>query len=142
MEVYDRPRTEFVGGFIGNPPMNFLKGRVDAQNGQVQVAIGEHLVAAPAPVGTLSGRDVLVGIRAENIVAEPESVPDGLISQVDVVEPLGSHLLVTAVVGDQRVKVLARADAPIQPDDRLWLRPEADKLRWFDQETGQEVDSS
>jgi multiple sugar transport system ATP-binding protein len=39
MEVYDRPRTEFVGGFIGNPPMNFLRGRIEAQNGRLQVEI-------------------------------------------------------------------------------------------------------
>ena len=142
MEVYDRPRTEFVGGFIGNPPMNFLKGRVAGQNGRVQVTIGEHTLAAPHALGTMSGRDVLVGIRAENIEADTEETPDRLPVQVDVVEPLGSHLLVTAAVGEQRVKVLARADAPIQPDDRLWLRPEPDKLRWFDQESGQEVDVS
>jgi multiple sugar transport system ATP-binding protein len=58
---------------------------------------------------------------------------------VVVVEPLGSHLLVTATVGEQQVKVVTRVDATIQPDDRLWLRPEPDKLRWFDEQTGQEI---
>src|SRR5688500_5545358 len=67
MDVYDRPRTEFVGGFIGNPPMNFLRGQVTGQNGRVEVAIGDHWLAAPPPVGALAGREVLVGIRAENI---------------------------------------------------------------------------
>ena len=27
LEVYDAPADEFVGGFIGNPPMNFLPAR-------------------------------------------------------------------------------------------------------------------
>jgi multiple sugar transport system ATP-binding protein len=140
MEVYDQPKNEFVGGFIGNPPMNFLRGRLAAENGRVLVAIGEHALAAPPSLAALAGRSILVGIRAENIEAELAPVADGLVSQVDVVEPLGSHLLVTAIVADQRLKVLARADAAIQPDDRLWLRPEPDKLRWFDPETGQEVE--
>jgi multiple sugar transport system ATP-binding protein len=139
MEVYDRPASEFVGGFIGNPPMNFLRGRLERQDDGLRVVIGEHALAAPRSLAERSGDGVLVGIRAENIEAGQEPAPDGLVARVDVVEPLGSHLLVTAAVGDQRVKVVARADASIQPDDRLWLRPEADKLRWFDAETGQEM---
>src|SRR4051794_18596316 len=46
MEVYSTPATEFVGGFIGNPPMNFLAGRVMHENGHVRVAVGEHMLDA------------------------------------------------------------------------------------------------
>src|SRR5690606_13353009 len=70
MEVYDRPATEFVGSFIGNPPMNFLRGRVQRENGRAEVAIGEYLLDAPASLKALGVSDVLVGIRAENIIAE------------------------------------------------------------------------
>ena len=135
-EVYDRPATEFVGGFIGNPPMNFLRGHLERQDGRAWVAIGEQRIPAPESLATKDG-EVLVGIRAENIEALSEPAPDSIQTRVDVVEPLGSHLLVTASLGDQRVKVLARSDAPIQPDDQLWLRPEPGKLRWFDRETGE-----
>jgi multiple sugar transport system ATP-binding protein len=141
MEVYDRPATEFVGGFIGNPPMNFLRGRLEGQDEQARVAIGDHLLAAPPALGQRGEREVVVGIRAENIETSSSPVTDGLTAQVDVVEPLGSHLLITAAVGEQRIKVVARADAAIRPDDRLWLRPEPDKLRWFDRQTGQEIAS-
>ena len=51
------------------------------------------------------------------------------------IELLGSQLLVTGNVGEQRIKVLVRADAPIGPGDDLWLRPEPDKVRWFDART-------
>ncbi len=139
MEVYDRPRTEFVGSFIGNPPMNFLRGRVKSDDGTVQVLIDEHWLAAPEVLGQHANEEVLVGIRAENIVAEEEPAPGALVARTEVVEPLGSHTLVTAKVGDQRLKVLARADAQIKPGDTLWLQPELDKLRWFDQETGKEI---
>src|SRR5438094_327425 len=33
MTVYDRPATEFVGSFIGSPPMNFLRGVASSENG-------------------------------------------------------------------------------------------------------------
>ncbi|MBA3338047.1 MAG: sn-glycerol-3-phosphate ABC transporter ATP-binding protein UgpC [Chloroflexia bacterium] len=138
-EVYDRPASEFVGGFIGSPPMNFLNGRLERRNGTVSVIVGEHALAAPAWLATRAGDEILVGIRAENIEAEERDTPGSVVARTEVVEPLGSHLLVTTVIGEQRVKVIARADAPIKPDDQLWLRPEPDKLRWFDRESGLEI---
>src|SRR5215208_492037 len=44
MEVYDRPATEFVGSFIGNPPMNFLRAAVHPENGHARVSIGEQVL--------------------------------------------------------------------------------------------------
>ncbi|CAN5606301.1 ABC transporter ATP-binding protein [soil metagenome] len=139
MEVYDRPKNEFVGSFIGNPPMNFLQGRVQRDDRKIEVSIGDHLVKGPAELGEWEGSEVLVGIRAENIVAEEQSVPDSIAARIEVVEPLGSHLLLTALVGNQRLKVLARADSQVKRDDTLWLKPELDKLRWFDKESGDEI---
>src|SRR5919202_1428056 len=65
MQVYDRPATTFVGGFIGTPPMNFLPGRVQREDGRVRVQLGGQSLHAPAAVAQAG--DVLVGIRAENI---------------------------------------------------------------------------
>jgi multiple sugar transport system ATP-binding protein len=138
MEVYDRPATAFVGGFIGNPPMNFLRGRVEGADGRLRVMVGGQELAAPATSPVRAGQEVLVGIRAENIVAEAAPVAGALVARAEVVEPLGSHLLVTAIVGDQRLKLQTRTDFPAVTDGPLWLRPEPDKLRWFDPATGLE----
>jgi multiple sugar transport system ATP-binding protein len=128
-----------VGSFIGNPPMNFLRGTVQHGNGQVTVSIGDHVMAGPAALAGRDGGEVLVGIRAENIVADEKSTSEGIGARIEVVEPLGSHLLLTALVGNQRLKVMSRADAAVTPGDTMWLRPEIDKIRWFDQESGNEI---
>jgi multiple sugar transport system ATP-binding protein len=39
--VYDLPTNRFVGGFIGNPPMNFMQGQIQRHNGRVNVRIGD-----------------------------------------------------------------------------------------------------
>lgn len=139
MVVYDRPATEFVGGFMGNPPMNFLRGRVDRHDGQVQVVLGDHMLHAPPALASLAGNEVLIGIRAENIEAVAQPTQDALPTRAEVIEPLGSHLLVTARIGTQQLKVLTRVDFPAQTDAPLWIRPEHDKLRWFDPQSGQEI---
>jgi multiple sugar transport system ATP-binding protein len=136
MEVYDRPATEFVGGFLGSPPMNFLKVHIEPVDGQPRAMLAGHGV--PVPPAIASRQDVLMGIRAENIEAgkaDGDVPDDAFVSRTVVVELLGSQLLVTAQVGDQPIKVLVRADAPIGAGDELWLRPEPEKVRWFDPQT-------
>jgi multiple sugar transport system ATP-binding protein len=137
MAVYDRPATTFVGGFIGSPPMNFLQGRPVGANGRRALAVGDQLLdLAPPPA---AAAEVIAGIRAENIVASPEPGAGGIAARIEVVEPLGSHLLLTTLVGDQRLKVQTRTDFPAAPGAPLWLQPEPDKLRWYDPESGAAV---
>jgi multiple sugar transport system ATP-binding protein len=132
MQVYDRPATEFVGSFIGNPPMNFLRASPVTENSRTLVQIGAQTLAAPAEVA--QANDVLVGIRAENIMAAgapPSSGGSALRAETVVVEPLGSHLLVTATVEGQLIKVVTRTDFPVRPGMPIWLEPEPEKLRWL-----------
>jgi multiple sugar transport system ATP-binding protein len=145
MEVYDRPATQFVGGFMGNPPMNFLRARLDRVNGQPRVMVGGHGLPAPPSLVDRPGLELLIGIRAENIQAETLGGQGGngsdevLVAETLVVEPLGSHLLVTGQIADQQLKVLMHADAPIKPGDRLNLRPEEGKVRWYNPDTQEEI---
>jgi multiple sugar transport system ATP-binding protein len=128
--VYAEPASRFVGGFIGNPPMNFLSARLGG-NGRPELVIGDHTLELPEGLAAGHG-DALVGIRAENIVPATEPSPGAFPARTQVVEPLGSHLLLTASIGDQLLKVVAPVDFPAHPNRDLWLRLEPAKLRLFD----------
>jgi sn-glycerol 3-phosphate transport system ATP-binding protein len=99
-EIYNRPANTFVAGFMGSPPMNLVPGEI--QGGTVQVA-GAALADAPSP-----DRRVTVGFRPEDLrISGPEearSVP----ARIDFCEPLGSHVLVHALVDTG----LGGSDAP------------------------------
>jgi multiple sugar transport system ATP-binding protein len=143
IRVYDQPTTRFVGSFIGSPPMNFLFGRWEHTNGHRRVVIGEHALSIPAPTSWEPDHaELLVGIRAENIEAHHHALADALPALIDVVEPLGSHLLVTAFVDDQRIKLLTSADFSADLGMQLWLQLKPDKLRLFDAETHEELSAS
>jgi multiple sugar transport system ATP-binding protein len=129
--VYAEPASRFVGGFIGNPPMNFLAGRLGG-NGRPELRIGEHAIELPAGAAPAASGETLVGIRAENIVPATEPSPGAVPARTQVVEPLGSHLLLTAAIGEQLLKVVAPVDFPAQPNRDLWLRLEPAKLRLFE----------
>jgi len=142
MEVYERPATEFIGGFIGSPPMNFLKVRLERVDGKLRAMLSSHGLSAPTMLADHADRDLLLGIRAENIEATPVdgvASQDGLVSKTLVVELLGAQMLVTGEIDGQGIKVLVRADAPIKPGVDLLLHPELDKLRWFDAESRNEI---
>jgi len=111
-EVYRQPATEFVGGFIGNPPMNFLKA-TDAQR-----ALG---VQPPAGAATL-------GIRPEDL----DLASDGLAFDAKVVEMLGASQQVTTRVGDELMRVSLGIDPPVRAGQRLSVRARAGCARWYD----------
>jgi multiple sugar transport system ATP-binding protein len=72
--LYEHPVNMFVGTFIGSPAMNLVRSRLVAENGHVQVAVGEATLRLPQPLleqrrglQDRVGYDVIVGIRPEDI---------------------------------------------------------------------------
>jgi multiple sugar transport system ATP-binding protein len=127
MTVYDRPGDVFVAQFIGTPPMNVLLGRM----GEHEVQVEGHRLPVAVQDGYRPGEEVAVGIRAENIEVSHQDREGGLPAEVSVIEPLGSHLLLTVALGAQLLKVSTRTDFAVKPRDRVWLRPETGSLRFL-----------
>ncbi len=105
MELYHRPATEFVAGFIGAPSMNFLDVRAEA----------ERITYAGRPLGhfeALPGA-VRLGIRPEHLAIAAEGTGD-LDVRVDLREALGgdSYLYVSTEAGD-RLVVRAEGDTTL-----------------------------
>jgi multiple sugar transport system ATP-binding protein len=139
--VYDLPTNQFVGGFIGNPPMNFLTAQVQKQNGHVKVLIGDFSLDPSAEMqailGEYDGKQITLGIRAENMETLSEPAKDAIQVCVLVVEPLGSQNLLTVNIGNDTVKVATHPTFTIKPDENVWLRFPADKIRWVDRDSQQ-----
>jgi multiple sugar transport system ATP-binding protein len=131
LTVYDDPASEFVGGFIGSPPMNFLTGTV--ADGHVD--FGGVRLPGPAALATFAGREVRLGVRAEAIALVEEGTPDAVPAVVQVYEPLGSAVLLTTDLGGQMLKIQAPSRYRAAPGDRVWLRIGREHQRWFDPQT-------
>ena len=138
--VYDLPANQFVGGFIGNPPMNFMQGQVRRENGRVEAAIGDFKLKPTGAMEPLlrsyDGSPIVIGIRAENMETLNQPAEDALKVQVQVVEPLGSQNLLTVKIGEDTVKVATHPTFTVKPDTDVWLRFPADKIRWIDRDNG------
>jgi multiple sugar transport system ATP-binding protein len=91
LELYDRPVSKFVAGFIGSPAMNFVPGTVGADGQSVQLDIADSL-SLPLGRAVEAGRKVLVGLRPEHLVVADAA---SLRLPVAVVESTGSMTYVT-----------------------------------------------
>lgn len=139
--VYDLPSNRFVGGFIGNPPMNFMQGLVQRENGHVNVRVGDFNLKPSDTMQPIlksyDGKPILMGIRAENMETLANPARDALQVEVLVVEPLGSQNLLTVKIGDDLVKVSTHPTFRVTPGTHVWLRFPGEKIRWVDRESGQ-----
>jgi multiple sugar transport system ATP-binding protein len=136
IRVYDRPVSEFVGGFLGNPPMNFLSGTLAGSDGKVELDLGEARLPAPTELAGFRGKPVRAGVRAETIRVSHEPQDGAVRCVVEVFEPLGAAVLITADLDGQRIKVQAQETFRAEPGDELWLTLEQSKLRWYDPDSG------
>jgi|HigsolmetaAR201D_1030396.scaffolds.fasta_scaffold00731_24 multiple sugar transport system ATP-binding protein len=135
-ELYDRPANLFVGGFIGSPAMNLLSAGVERLDGRlslrlsddIALPLSDQLVSRRPAVAAYEGREVIVGIRPEDLhdaaLAEGDHDAPRLRGSVRLREALGAEILVHADIAARRaitdeVRELASdiGDAPPRSDE-------------------------
>ncbi|MDO5604837.1 MAG: sn-glycerol-3-phosphate ABC transporter ATP-binding protein UgpC [Paracoccus sp. (in: a-proteobacteria)] len=131
-EVYNSPANVFVGGFIGAPAMNFLRGRV--AEGRALCADGVSLDLAGVAGRPQEGAGVIIGLRPEHIRAG-HGAGVGFSAVVQVVEPLGADTLVHVSIGDAILTARLEPHEHPRPGQRLDLSVAPGRIRLFDAET-------
>lgn len=145
MEVYGRPATRFVGGFVGSPAMNFFPCEVRRDGGEVELVGGFFRIRPRGPVGDGDGpgERAILGVRPNDV--ELASPPDGDgRGAVDVVEPLGSQVLVHLAPpegggGDEQIRALVPPDGTPDVGETVAFRFRRDRLHLFDPDSGRRV---
>jgi multiple sugar transport system ATP-binding protein len=154
-EVYARPANLFVAQFIGSPEMNVYQAAVDPAGCLVLGSQRLPLGPAYASVAAYAGREVIAGVRPEDLVLGPDhsALPGEagtLAADVRVVEPLGSEIhaifSIDAAAAGETESVpfglayngVARLDprTAVRPGDRVAFRVDPGRLYFFDPDTG------
>ena len=99
-DVYARPATVAVARFFGEPPMNVVNGRVEVAGTTRRIrALGRSLPVSTPEVDVYNGRDVLIGVRPEDlVVGAPTTV--SVEATVQTTESIGYQTMVDAVTPD------------------------------------------
>jgi multiple sugar transport system ATP-binding protein len=133
MQIYERPVNLFVAGFLGNPAMNFFRGRL--RDGVLE---GNGVQLRLPTVKAQAGQEIVAGVRPEDlhVVAGDGS----LTGTVELLESVGSEAFIHATSGGW--KLIARSSPYNLPavGARITLQPAPDRMHFFDAQTGKRLD--
>jgi len=141
-EVYHRPATRFVGGFIGSPPMNFLAGTVSGDGARVLLSGGNSLPFDPERYAVAPGQPVEIGIRPEQVMLL-EGQRDGQPSaRFELLEELGAGRLVYLDLDGSPLIAATSEERAFKPGERVPVRISPDAVHLFSPENGRRLEGS
>jgi multiple sugar transport system ATP-binding protein len=139
MEVYERPATRFVAGFIGSPSMNFLAAEGRLAPGAATVRVNGAELAMPAIRAPLAAAEAVIGARPEHISIRDDGPLRG---RVFAVEYMGARQLVTVDTAAGRLRVRAPNTVRVADGETVGLAFDAERLVLFDPATDRAVPSA
>ena len=141
-EVYDNPANKFVGGFIGSPAMNFLKGRVlkdkfiieGEKNFEIKLE-KEHV----ALLKEYDGKEVYLGIRPEAVYLKGDKgneKPGSDITEVcDFAELLGYELIIYTYLNGQKFIIKTSIKSQVESGNQVTFNFNMNNVYFFDVDT-------
>ena len=141
LEIYEKPATEFVAGFIGSPAMNFLPARLSADGKQAELHGNIRLPIQNGGFPSHGGQEITLGIRPEHFVID-ESKTAIMHLNMDHLEILGADTLVYGHFGEDETQLTLRLPAVyhFQRNTLLPLTVSSKNLHFFDKENGQRIE--
>ena len=159
--LYDNPDNVFVAAFIGSPAQNLYDATVgesarSIKLGSQEVDLPESVVLKRPGLRAYAGKEVVVGMRPEHLRSESSaSTGPKIVGEVDLVESLGSELVVHFTIDAHRViaegavdkdeaaalqsgEGVARLEAktPVKPGNRVTFSVDIEDMQFFDPKTG------
>jgi sn-glycerol 3-phosphate transport system ATP-binding protein/multiple sugar transport system ATP-binding protein len=136
LEVFARPATRFVAGFLGSPAMNFVDARIEREDGRFVAKASDTFAVAIDEArftATLEqGREVTVGIRPHDVCVVEEGA--GAPFEVSIVEALGPESYAHGTLAGAPCVARLEASARVKKGDRIFVAFE--HLHLFDRQTG------
>ncbi|MFD0671238.1 ABC transporter ATP-binding protein [Cohnella sp. GCM10027633] len=145
-QLYDHPANQFVAGFIGSPPMNFIPGSLTLEDGRYYFSNKRMKLLVPREHDrniermNRAVRNVVLGVRPEHVVMKSDIPHDEGDDYVQAVvqfsEVTGADSYVYMTVGDH--KIIARTDPGItyRNEDKPAIAFHMGRIHFFDENTG------
>jgi len=138
LELYSKPANRFVAGFIGSPAMNFAEVTISESNGALWAENPGLRVRVPA--GKLErlrpyrGQHLTLGVRPEDLhpAGGGDAADYTFDSTVDVVEPLGSEILLDVKAGTNAMVVRVDPTVRVKVHEKIRLALDPEQLHFFD----------
>jgi ABC-type sugar transport system ATPase subunit len=131
-EVYARPANRFVAEFIGTPSMNLMAGELAEEGGKTRFRRDGVTVPLPDNLTAAGARQVLLGIRPEDIRITADNGDATVPARVAVAELAGAEKYIYLDVAGMQIIARTDADSPVRGGDLVGLNFRPDRLHLFD----------
>lgn len=145
-DIYHRPATRFVAGFIGSPGMNFVGAQLVRDQNELTLKLsGQQPIAIPGVrrerYEPHAGKPMVLGIRPEHLYAgEKDSKRRGKFGQIslvaDLVENTGLETLVYARLGSDQIIARSTSEFAVAPGEAVSLGIDLDQMHLIDPDSG------
>ena len=137
-ELWNRPRNTFVAGFIGEPAINFIEGRVAGAN---TVSVRNVKWACGSSLAKLKvGEEVTVGFRPNKAEASLEKTENAIEAKVVVQEFAGTEKQLTLAIDDEEYRMLVPVSMPVSKGCSVYITAKPEFVNVFTKEDGISVD--
>ncbi|MCL1992655.1 MAG: sn-glycerol-3-phosphate ABC transporter ATP-binding protein UgpC [Spirochaetes bacterium] len=137
--LYNNPCNKFVASFIGSPPMNFLSVKVGEEGGAITLDEGSFKIKAEPGhkeyLASYVGKEVLFGIRPEDLCYSKSGGENGFATKVTVIEPLGADIHLWLSTGAHSIVARTEPHNEFKVGDTANFTAKMEKARYFDKET-------
>lgn len=137
-EIYNKPATTYVAGFIGSPAMNFLEGQVSAAHRSVLFGHGEHIPLNALAAEEFDGKTVKVGLRPQTLSVAPLEHAS-LTGAFEFYEELGGEGLHHLLIDGVPFSVLSETKHRMEEGARIGVSVPASAVHLFDAESDQRL---
>ena len=140
-EIYNHPVNEWVAGFVGEPPMNFLDCEVEEKDGRLFLrhpmfslpTTEEQQAILREQNGNKSFR---MAIRPDELKVSLTQADNSVAGTIAVTEPLGGDMLVDCLLGENKILVKTKPDFEGQMRESCYLTFDANRWHLFDKSSG------
>jgi multiple sugar transport system ATP-binding protein len=143
LDLYERPATRFVAGFLGSPKINFIP--VTLKAGAAVLPDGQSL-ALPASQAARAaphdGKPLVLGIRPQHLRRGDGASRTRITSTVDLVQPTGARTYVTFRAGTETAMAELDAHDPAKPGDAIAIAFDMDRAILIDGASGKVLGNS
>ncbi|MGI6519395.1 MAG: ABC transporter ATP-binding protein [Bacillota bacterium] len=132
MDLYHRPKNEFIADFVGNPRINLIQGRLLKEHDHLAIEAGGLRASFPHATDlSLVGDEATLGIRPEDIMLSTNPTPEGFEGMVYSVLPAGSEWYVRVRIGNDLLTVTEYDDMGLVNDQPVWICIQPNRAKCF-----------
>jgi len=143
VDIYRDPSNEFVAGFVGEPPMNFMDYHIESENNKYSLKTDENLCITQLSHGHLKNYnkdDVRIGIRPFQIeISHTKESSEYFKASVSVYESLGEKGILSVKIGKQILNIVTKPEQKFKRNDNVWISFPYKDLYFFEPGTGKRL---